>query len=329
MSRTLVTGATGFLGRHLVSQLRAAGHDVVALCRKDDPSLHVEIRRGDVLDTASVRAAAEGCEALFHCAGMVSRKPEDAEAMYRVHVEGTKTTLDAARAAGVRKVVYASTSGTVAVSEDPKDVRDESAETPTALLSRWPYYRSKLYAEHAALDRSMDGFQVISVNPSLLLGPGDVHGSSSGDVIRFLERKVPFVPGGGMSFVDARDAAAAMILALERGRAGVRYLVTGCNLTLEAFFGRLERVSGVKAPTVRAPRSLLLARAGVALLDRVAKHVPLDADLDRTSAEMANVFWYVDDAKARSELGFVSRDPGDTLAETVADLRDRGLVWPE
>jgi dihydroflavonol-4-reductase len=167
------------------------------------------------------------------------------------------------------------------------------------------------------------------VNPTLLLGPGDVHGSSTGDVVKFLEKKVPFVPAGGMSFVDARDAAAAMILAMEKGRAGERYLVSAVNLTIEAFFARLERISGVKAPRVRTPRSLLLARAGVALLDKVQKHVPLDADLDRISAEMAQVFWYVDASKAKNELGWVPRDPGDTLAETVADLRGRGVVWPE
>jgi len=332
MSRTLVTGATGFLGRHLVTQLRAAGHHVVALCRHEDPTiavLGVELRRGDVLDAKSVRAAAEGCEVLFHCAGKVSRKPEDAGALFRVHVEGTKTTLDAARVAGVRRVILASTSGTVAVSENQHDVRGEGAPDPMDLIARWPYYRSKLYAEKAALDRSSLSFEVVSVNPTLLLGPGDVHGSSTGDVVRFLEKKVPFVPAGGMSFVDARDAAAAMILAMEKGRAGERYLVSAVNLTIEAFFARLERISGVKAPRMRTPRSLLLARAGVALLDKVQKHVPLDADLDRVSAEMAQCFWYVDASKARNELGWVARDPGETLAETVRDLRERGVVWPE
>jgi dihydroflavonol-4-reductase len=103
MSRYLVTGATGFLGSHLVSALRGAGHDVVALCRAEAPALAeqgVALRRGDVLDAASVRAAAEGCEGLFHCAGRVSRRREDAEALYRTHVEGTKITLDACRDAG-------------------------------------------------------------------------------------------------------------------------------------------------------------------------------------------------------------------------------------
>jgi len=332
MSRLLITGATGFLGRHLVTALRASGHDVVALCRNDEPdlaALGVQVHRGDVLDAASVRAAATGCEALFHCAGKVSRRPEDAEELYRIHVDGTKTTLDACRVAGVRRVVLASTSGVVAVTEDANDVRDERAEAPMSLLSRWPYYRSKLYAERAAFDRSGPGFEVVSVNPTLLLGPGDVHGSSTGDVVSFLEEKVPFVPAGGLSFVDARDAAEAMILALDRGRAGERYLISACNLTVATFFARLERLSGVPAPRLRTPRSLLLARAGASLLERLSRHLPIDAQVDRISAEMAQCFWYVDATRARTELGWVPRDPGDTLADTVADLRARGVVWPK
>jgi dihydroflavonol-4-reductase len=331
MTRILLTGATGFLGRHLIPTLTGAGHEVVALCRKDEPDLAaagVTVRRGDVLDGASVKAAAEGCEALFHCAGKVSRKPEDAEDLYRLHVEGTKITLDASRAAGVRRVVLASTSGVVAVTEDPREVRNEEAEAPMALLSRWPYYRSKLYAERAALDRSGPGFEVVSVNPTILFGPGDVHGSSTGDVVSFLEEKVPFVPAGGLSFVDARDAAVAMRLAFERGRAGERYLVAAVNLTIDAFFGRLERISGVRAPRLRTPRSLLLARAGASLLERISKHVPIDAAVDRISAEMAQCFWYVDAQKARTELGWAPRDPGETLADTIDDLRSRGVVWP-
>ena len=332
MTRFLVTGPTGFLGRHLVTALRASGHEVVALCRGDAPeiaALGAEVHRGDVLDAASVRAAAAGCEALFHCAGKVSRRPEDAEVLYKVHVEGTKTTLDACRVAGVRRVVLASTSGVVAVSEDPRDVRDEKAEAPMALLSRWPYYRSKLYAERAALERSGPGFEVVSVNPTLLLGPGDDRGSSTGDVVSFLEKKIPVIPAGGMSFVDARDAAEALILALDRGRPGERYLISAANLTVEAFFARLSRISGVSGPRLRTPRSLLLARAGVSLLERLGKHLPIDASIDRISAEMAQCFWYVDATRARTELGWTPRDPGDTLADTVADLRARGVVWPK
>jgi dihydroflavonol-4-reductase len=331
MSRTLVTGATGFLGRHLVAQLRAEDHRVVALCRGNDAALTalgVEVVRGDVLDDASVRAAAEGCEVLYHCAGLVSRSPDDAEALYRVHVDGTKIALDAARAVGIKRVVLASTSGVVAVTKDPDEVRDERAEAPMDLLASWPYYRSKLFAEKAGLDRNGPGFAVLAVNPTLLLGPGDDRGSSTGDVVKFLEKKVPFVPAGGLSFVDARDAAAAMILAMERGRAGERYLVSAANMTIEAFFSRLARISGVPAPRLKVPRSMTLARLGAGLMERAAKHLPQIETVDRISAEMSQCFWYVNAAKARDELGWVPRDPGDTLADTVRDLEMRGVVWP-
>jgi dihydroflavonol-4-reductase len=169
---------------------------------------------------------------------------------------------------------------------------------------------------------------VVSVNPSLLLGPGDVNGSSTSDVVSFLEKKVPIVPAGGLSFVDARDAASAMALAMEKGRPGQRYLVGAANMTLDAFFGRLSRISGVPAPTLRAPRSVLLAKAGAELLRRASKHLPIDVDLDPVSAEMSAYFWYLDAGKAKRELGWTHRDPMETLSETVEDLRARGVVWP-
>lgn len=332
MSRILVTGATGFLGHHLIPLLVARGDEVVALVRHDDAALAaqgVTLARGDVLDGASVRAAAEGCSALLHCAGKVSRKPEDAEELYRVHVEGTKVTLDASREAGVKRAVIASTSGVVAVTKEASEVRNEKAPAPMDLLAGWPYYRSKLFAERAAFDRNAPGFEVVAVNPTLLLGPGDERGSSTSDVVQFLEKKVPFTPAGGLSFVDARDAAQGLVLALDEGRAGERYLLSAINLTIEAFFGRLARLSGVAAPRLKAPRSVLLARMGVGLFDSARKHLQIDVPLDRISAEMAQHFWYVDAAKARDELGWAPRDPGETLADTIDDLRARGVVWPD
>jgi dihydroflavonol-4-reductase len=339
MTTVLVTGATGFLGVHLIDRLIAEGLDVVALCRDDAPTRArkaeleekgVRLAWGDVLEGPTVLEAAKGAEVIFHCAGRVSRDPKDAAALHRIHVEGTQVTLDAAREAGVRRAIVASTSGVVCVTKDPDDVRDEKSPAPMELIARWPYYRTKLFAEQAAFDRNAPGFEVVCVNPALLLGPGDVAGSSTGDVADFLEGRLPVVPPGGISFVDARDAAAALWLAFERGRAGQRYLASAANLTMQAFCDKLERISGVRGPSVRMPlRSAAVARAGAALMERARERLRNLPSVDAVSAEMATYFWYVNSEKAREELGWEPRDAVATLSDTVADLRARGVVWPQ
>jgi dihydroflavonol-4-reductase len=331
MSRVLVTGATGFLGTHLVAQLLTEGHEVVALVRGAVSEFDVSgaaIARGDVLDAASVEHAARGCEAIFHCAGLVSRDPDDAARLQLVHVEGTKRTLDAARRAGVTRAIVASTSGVVAVSDEPTPI-DESGPDPLSIIGAWPYYRSKLFAERAAFDRNDDGFEVVCVNPTLLLGPGDDRGSSTGDVLEIVEGRLVAIPSGGLSFVDARDAADAMVRAWKAGRPGERYLVAAQNLTMRAFCERIARLSGAKLPALTMPRSRLFASLGARAANAVMKHLESKQRVDRVSAEMAQYFWYVDATKAREELGWTPRDPMDTLADTIDDLRDRGAIWPD
>lgn len=331
--RYLVTGGTGFLGAHLVRALRDHDHEVVVLARgsksefTEDPG--VVVRKGDVLDAASVRDAAAGCAGLFHCAGIVSRKPEDAEEMYRVHVDGTKTTLDAAKEAGVHRVVHVSSSGTIAVSDDPDHIATETDEAPITLIARWPYYRAKLFAEKAALEKNAAGFEVVVVNPTLLLGPGDTRNSSTEDVRLFLERKIPAVPPGGISFVDARDAAEGARLAMEKGEPGDRYLLGAANMTLREFFAKLERASGVRAPWFPMPRAPELAKLGARAAKDLFAKIGLDFAVDPVSLDMAQFYWYLDASRAEKVLGWTSREPAETLHDTVEDLRARGVVWPE
>jgi len=314
----LVTGATGFLGTHLTRALELRGHQIVPFARKTG---------GDVLDATRVARAAEGCHGAFHCAGKVSRDPRDAEELYRLHVDGTRTVVQACAAAGVRRVVIASTSGTVAVS-DHERVASENDATPIGIIGRWPYYRSKLFAEREALELNHPGFEVVSVNPSLLLGPGDLNGSSTEDVRLLLEGGVPAVPAGGLSFVDVRDAAEAMRLAMDKGAAGERYLVGACNLTFAELFARIARMAGVRSPWLPMPGSRQLVGVGARLLGRLAQRVGAQAPVDPVSVEMAQAFWYLDSSKAERVLGWSARDPGVTLHDTIEDLRHRGVVWP-
>jgi dihydroflavonol-4-reductase len=330
MARYLLTGATGFLGSHLARLLLDGGDEVVALCRDPHPDLEAmgaKFRIGDVLDCASIERAAEGCDGAFHCAGKVSRNPDDAEELYRIHVEGTRTAIRACKARGVRRFVLASSSGTVAVGSDPEHLATEDDEPDLGLIARWPYYRAKLYGERAAIEANESGvIEVVSVNPTLLLGPGDRRGSSTEDVKRFLQRRIPAVPAGGLSFVDVRDAAKAMALAMEKGTPARRYLVGACNLSIREFFKRLELVSGVPAPVLPLPRLPNLTRWITPWLNRawtlaegMGGRFP---ELDPVSLEMAQYFWYLDSTRAETELGWSPRDPTTTLADTVADLRE-------
>jgi dihydroflavonol-4-reductase len=259
--------------------------------------------------------------------GRVSRDRNDAELLHRDNVLGTESALRGLRAAGVKRVVVASTSGTLAVSRDAERIADESCRSPLEIVARWPYYRTKLYAERAALDANRPGeFEVVIVNPSLLLGPGDLRESSTGDVRLFLERSIPAVPAGGMAFVDARDAALGLLQAFERGRAGERYLLNAKNMTIAAFFQRLERISGVKAPLLRMPSSRPLALGLNHMFTKAVEAIGGRAPIDEVSVEMAQYFWYCSSEKAERELGFVPRDPGETIRDTIDDLVKRKVV---
>jgi len=318
-----VAGATGFLGSHLVKALTERGHEVVAVSKSGGAG----VRAVDVLDEQAVASSASGADGAFLVTGRVSRDKADAELLHRDNVLGTESALRGLRQAGVRRVVVASTSGTLAVSTDAERVADETCRAPLELIARWPYYRTKLYAERAALDANRPGeLEVVIVNPSLLLGPGDLRESSTGDVRLFLERSIPATPAGGMAFVDARDAALGMLQAFERGRAGERYLLNAKNLTVSAFFQRLERISGVKAPLLRLPASRPVALGINQLFTKAVEAIGGRAPVDPVSVEMAQYFWYCSAEKAERELGFVARDPGETLRDTIEDLVRRRVV---
>lgn len=328
---TLVTGGTGFLGMHLVRLLRARGDEVRVLSRAASRQLldlEVEVVEGSLLDPGVVERALAGVRRVYHAAGLVERDPAAASQMFRIHVDGTRTLLAACREAGVERVVLVSSSGTIAVTEGP-EVSDETAPYRLGTARCWPYYLSKIYQEKLALQMAADGGpEVVSVLPSLLLGPGDVRHSSTGDVLRFLRREIPIVPSGGINFVDARDAAAGAILAMVRGAPSARYLLGGPNWTMEEFFARLGRVAGMRGPVARVPDGV--ARLGARWAERLSavtrgRFAP---SVDAASVEMSQHFWYCDSSKAGRELGWEARDPMETLEDTVVDLRQRHFGGP-
>ncbi len=322
MSHYLVTGATGFLGEHLCQVLVQQGHQVRGLARSRSAVLQdlgVDHLRGDVLEGPELDAALVGVEAVFHLAGAVSRDPGDAQRLMRLHVDGTRRVLERMAAAGVKKMVLASTSGTIGVSKD-EEILDETAPYPEAIVAGWPYYASKIYQERLAFEHGKRlGIAVIAVNPTLLLGPGDRRLSSTGDVRKLMQGKVPVLPSGGISFVDVRDAALATATAMEKGRPGERYLLGGPNWTTKEFFQRVGRVAGVGVPRLKLPSKL--SRWGASVVEELYRHRGKEPPVDRISVEMAEHFWWIDSSKAERELGFEARDPQLTLHDTVDYLR--------
>jgi len=325
---TLITGGTGFLGSHLVRQLIEEGAKDVRVMATSIPDwlvdLGVETFAGSITNADDNKRAVEGISEIYHLAGKVSRERKDARAMYDIHVEGTRLLCDAAKAAGVKTIVLASSSGTIAVTKEGDTVPDETYPVPLEIISRWPYYASKAYQEMAALERFHGkGLRLVIMNPSLLLGPGDDRLSSTKLILDFMARKISAVPTGGVSFVDARDAAKSFRAAMKKGRHGERYLLGAANWTFSKFFGRLERLTKISAPRFALPSRVAIT--GANLLDSLFKQWDLASPVEPGAIEMAQYFWYLNCSKASRELGFKPRDPGETLHDTVAYLRENFL----
>ncbi|MGH9343316.1 MAG: NAD-dependent epimerase/dehydratase family protein [Terriglobia bacterium] len=326
MNRILITGATGFLGKHLVEQLKALneGNNLRLLSRGSTPwdsDPAIEVVRGDVLCAGDVNRAAEGASDIYHLAGIVSRNPKDAPLLYRTHIEGTRNVCNAARQGSAARIVIVSSSGTIAVTPEPVVHREDSGYKHE-IVAEWPYYLSKIFAEKLALDyQRRYALPLVVVNPSLLLGPGDDRGSSTGDVALFLKGQILAIPRGGLNFVDVRDAARGLIAAGRLGKPGERYLLGGANWTFQQMIESVANAAGRRSPKLKPSLgfSLLSAR----LLRRLFPLLGQSFDLDDASIKMADHFWYCDSSKAHRELGFVTRDPVETLADTVQDIRLR------
>jgi dihydroflavonol-4-reductase len=319
--KILITGGTGFLGTHLVPLLRAQGHALTLISRSKPPAAWITgenaIRhvQADLKDREAVREALKGTEALYHLAGLVSFRNEDGRKMYELHVDCTRELLRDVRTLGTKpRVILMSTSGTIAVSKTER-VGTEADDYPIEAVGGWPYYLSKIYEEKLALQFcKKEGIPLVVLNPSLLMGPGDDRLSSTWTVVKFLQGDIPAMPGGGMSFVDARDVAQAAVNALTKGELYGRHLM-GVNMSMKEFFSRLERLSGVPAPRVKLSKNLNIL--GAYALERFAKWRGEKPVLDPQEVEVGEHWFWLDSAKAEAQLGFVSRDPYETLHETV------------
>lgn len=324
MKTILITGATGFLGGHLVERLKTEEPEAkLRILARGQGSYAddgvIEVVRGDITNRSDVMAASEGVDEVYHAAGFVERESLRPWRLFDTHVEGSRNVCEAMIANGVKKAVFVSTSGVCAVGPDPVE-RDETYPYATKVVWKWDYYVSKIYAEKMAewyvRHRDLD---IVHVNPTLLLGPGDERRSSTGDLELFLKGGVLVLPQGGLNLVDVRDVAMGAIQAMRRGKKGERYLLAGANMTFHEWIQRSARIAGVSAPKLMLPLRLQLF--GARVMRRLLPLIGKKWELDDASIEMSSVYWYCSSTKARNDLGFETRRTDDTLRETIEYLR--------
>lgn len=325
MPVVLVTGATSFLGHHVVRRLNAAGLRPRVLERRaaDEASLGsvtTERCAGHLEDAAAVRAACAGADTLLHLAYTVSvgggaRLLQD---MRRTNVDGTLALLRVAAGAGVRRAVVVGSALAVGVNRRPAPL-DEQADWSEHAFDL-PYATIRRDAEQAALAESRPGFEVVSVCPAFTFGPDDPVGAPANALLkRLTSGKLPVTLPVGFACTDVRDFADGMVRAAERGRPGERYLLTGENVTADQLLRRAAAIAGVRAPRFTPPMFLLRAAVGaVGLVSRIrGKPAPVTREVLEVIGRYA---WY-DASKARRDLGWSSRPLDETLTDTLEWLR--------
>jgi dihydroflavonol-4-reductase len=311
-----LTGATGFLGLHTARLLRKRGAAVTALVRGSSSrerlqALDVRCAVAPLDDVLSLMSGCTGADVLIHLAGAVDFG-DGWELCRKVNVEGTRNVLQAARMAGVRRVVHVSSIVAVGARRDGHPL-DESAHWN---LGRYevPYVTTKRQAEQLAVAANAPGLDVVAVNPGCVVGPDDFTGSEFGTLCRrFWRGRVPFYFAGGLSVVDVRDVAAGILAAARAGLAGRRYLLSGHNLTQGAFFGELARVAGGFYPRLRLP--CFVGRRGAAVAEWLLKPRRRPY-LSSGQARMLGLHFWYDHTRARRELGFAPRPLSETLSDT-------------
>jgi len=323
--RVAVTGAAGHLGGAVVRMLLDTGVSVRALVREDRRAIEglpVEIHEGDVREPEVMARLVDGCERVFHLAALISLDPGDEARMMSTNVDGVRVVMASCRDGGVKRVVHVSSIH--ALSAVPVDAPvDEMREPPGPNAPA--YDRSKAAGEAVVREAVEAGVDVVTVNPTGVVGPYDFRPSRMGEVLLDLyHRRLPGLVAGGFDWVDVRDVAASTIAAAERGVRGRRYLLPGTWCTLVEIATLVETITGKKRPWMTSPMWLARGVAPMAVAwAKLRKRRPL---FTPTSLVALRGHKQVNGERARSELGHAPRPLEQTLADTFAWFGDHGML---
>jgi dihydroflavonol-4-reductase len=328
-AKTLVTGATGFVGSAVARRLVLAGFPVRALVRRGSPRFHLEgldleFAEGDIRDAESVRRAMAGVRHVFHVAADYRLWARDRSEIFAANVEGTRNIMEEARRAGVERVVYTSSVATLGVRSDLSPADESVPLSPEQGIGA--YKRSKIAAERLVEEMvARDDLPAVIVNPSTPIGPRDVKPTPTGRIIVEAARgRMPGFLDTGLNLVHVDDVAEGHLAALRRGKIGERYILGGENVRLADMLTEIAHQVGRRAPLLRFPPAVVLPVAYAAQMR--ARFTGREPFITVDGIRMAAYHMFFTATKAERDLGVRARPYQEALADAISWFRTAGYL---
>jgi dihydroflavonol-4-reductase len=325
---TLITGATGFIGSAVARAAATRGHRLRLLVRRGSDrrnvaGLEAELVEGDLRDRASLARAAEGCRYLFHVAADYRIWVPDPESMIAANVLGTQAIMEAAKQAGVQRIVYTSSVAALGLTKDGSPAAETAPVSEEMIVGA--YKRSKHQAEQIVLRMVREHhLPAVIVNPAAPVGPRDVKPTPTGRMIADAAAgRMPAYLDTGLNIVHVDDVAKGHLLAFERGRTGERYILGGENLSMPDILRLVDEAVGRRRSRVRLAEGVLWP---VALASEALGRFGIEPLVTRDHLRMARKRMFFSSEKAMRELGYAPRPARQAIADAVAWFRANGMM---
>ncbi len=327
MTRALVTGSTGFLGSSLVAALNERNIEVLGLRRKNSPGdavegLDLQFAVGDILEPETLPDAMKDIDWVFHIAAVSDHRHTASDVIYRVNVEGARHVFAAALKAGVKRVVFTSSSSALGIPTQDQPILDESSQFNLE-PHEFPYGHSKYLAEQVMEEYVAQGLDAVSVLPSAVVGPRDLKFISGELIIQALKGGIPALPRGGLNYIDVRDCVESQIAAAEKGHSGERYILAGTNMTHRESLQIVSTVLGTAVPPMDIPPWFLpIMGVGVEVLRKMGVKLPINKE----ALLMGARYLYYHNTKAVRDLGLQVRPFADSIRDAYGWYLEHGYL---